>query len=566
MTVLKHDVRRGAYHDSIVLMQLQGALKELDGVIDGGAVMATEANLAILAANELRPDAFDADAEDLLVVVRAVSEETANEALEKVGELLVRRHGEASDDYRPKSLEAAIRTVPDARWVLISVPGRFAKSVAEKALDLGRHVFLYSDNVSLGDEAELKRRAAEKGLLVLGPDCGTATINGVGFGFANRVRRGGVGIVAASGTGLQAIASRLHALGGGVSQAIGTGGRDLSKKVGATTALQALDLLARDPETRVIIVVSKPPEPAVAAHLLAAARATGKPVVIAFQGYPPPGRRQGPLHFATSLGEAAELAAEIEARPVADEATRGAVVALQPPLKLPPAPYLRGLFSGGTLALEALQGLRAGLEPLASNLKLPGVELLDDPSTSRAHTVVDLGDDALTVGRAHPMIDPELLLRRLAAEAADSEVGLLLFDVVLGDGSHPDPASRLAPAVKAARRDRRNLEVVAIVVGTEEDPQGLDDQIERLEDAGALVFEDVGAAVEHAIARLAVPPKTLPAVDLDDLLAPVTAINVGLEAFYESLLAQAATAVQVDWKPPAGGDEKLLAILEKMKS
>ncbi len=310
--MLRHEVRPGAYCDSIVLLKLQKSLAALAGVLDASAVMATDTNLALLAANGLAPEELDDPApDDLLVVVRAESEAAAQDALAQVDGLLAARSGgDAEEDYRPKSLASALRTLPEARWALVSVPGRFAARVAREALERDRHVFLFSDNVSLAEEVALKRQAADHGLLLLGPDCGTAIVAGVGLGFANRVRRGGVGLVAASGTGLQAVASRLHALGAGVSHALGTGGRDLSEEVGGIAARQSLDLLARDPETRVIVLVAKPPSPSVIPLLLAAARATGKPVVVCLLGYSPPARRLGNLFFSLNLTEAAELAAE----------------------------------------------------------------------------------------------------------------------------------------------------------------------------------------------------------------------------------------------------------------
>ena len=559
MNAVRSEIRRGAYYDSIVLMQLQAGLAGLAGVRDCGAVMATAANLAVLEANGLLPaNAGDAGPDDLLVVVEADDDEAADEALGQVDALLARRRAAASDEYRPKSLDAAVRMLPGARWVLVSVPGRYAAGVARRALDLGRHVFLYSDNVSLGDEAALKRKAREKGLLVMGPDCGTAIVGGTGLGFANRVRRGAIGLVGASGTGLQAVASYVHALGGGVSHALGTGGRDLHAEVGAVTARQGLDLLARDPGTRVIVLISKPPAPRVAARLLAAARSAGKPVVVDFLGFPPPGRRVGSLHFAATLHEAAAMAVELAGAPPEDD------------VEAPHSGggYLRGLFSGGTLAYEALQGLKSFLEPMCSNVAMDGVEPLADPSRSRAHTIVDLGADELTVGRLHPMLDQELCRRRLLQEAADPEAGVILIDVVLGDGAAPDPAGALVPAIEEALRARDGgLDVVAVVIGTDEDPQGLETQVERLEQAGARVFRVLSDAVGYVSGRLLrADDEDMPAVDLADLEGPLEAINAGLESFNDSLAAQGASVVQMDWRPPAGGDERLMAILEKMRT
>src|SRR5258706_3604297 len=260
MTVVKWNIRAGAYYDSVVLMQLQRGLLELSGVVDAGVVMATQANRDLLAANNLLPDSISANPDDLLIVVKADAEDSATNAIGKVDELLARRKSSSvSQDFRPRSLSSAVKQLPEANWVLISVPGRYAAGVAREALELGKHVFLYSDNVSLEDEISLKRTAREKGLLVMGPDCGTAIINSIGLGFANRVRRGAVGLVGASGTGLQAVTTHIHNLGGGISHAIGTGGRGLKSGGGGVTAPQALGLLARDPEKKKIVMISKTP-------------------------------------------------------------------------------------------------------------------------------------------------------------------------------------------------------------------------------------------------------------------------------------------------------------------
>jgi FdrA protein len=558
MAASQHEVRRGVYYDSVVLMQLQRALAALPDVEDAAVVMATPANRELLEATGFDVAAIAAKPEDLLIVVKGATPEAAAAALGQVDELLKRRArgSAAGDSYRPRSLRTAAAAATDASWVLISVPGRYAAGVAQEALDLGKHVFLYSDNVALADEVKLKRAARDRGLLVMGPDCGTAIVNGVGLGFANRVRRGNIGVVAAAGTGLQAVTSAVHNLGEGVSQALGTGGRDLKADVGGVTALQAVDLLGRDPGTEVIILVSKPPAAAVVTTLLAAAQATGKPVVVDFIGYPAPARRQGNLHFAVSLEEAAQLAVQLlRQAPEAEQDSAG-----QPG-------FLRGLFSGGTLAVEALLGFQPALAPLYSNVPLHPEQGLADSLHSQGHTILDLGEDEFTQGRLHPMMDNDLRIRRLRQEAADPEAGLILLDVVLGEGAHPDPAGELGPVIAQVKQERQALEVVAILVGTDEDPQGTDAQTATLSQAGATVFSNVGEAVAHVNRRMRQPYRyAYPALSLEQFGDGLTAINVGLESFYDSLIAQGARAVQVDWRPPAGGNESLMAMLAKMRS
>jgi FdrA protein len=537
--------------------------------------MGTDANKDVLAQSDLlAPQVQTAGPDDLVIVVKGEDAKSAQVALEQVDTLLTARRSAGVDqEYRPKSLEAAAKMLPEAQWVLVSVPGRYAAGVTREALRLDKHVFLYSDNVSLEDEIELKQTAAKQGLMVMGPDCGTAIVNGVGLGFANKVRRGSIGMVAASGTGLQQVSVRAHQLGGGFTHAFGTGGRDLSRDVNAVTARQGLDLLIRDPETRVIVLVSKPPSPQVAAELVEAARRADKPVVVDFIGYASAVRRVDNVYFATSFDETAELAVTLADSP-ADPGPRWD---LDLDRFTPGQQYLRGLFSGGTLAYEALLLLQEYVPAVYSNVPLDKEFRLADSLVSQAHTIVDLGEDEFTVGRLHPMMDNDLRIRRLEKEAGDPQVAVILLDVVLGYGAHPDPAGELAPAIAKARaaaaQAGRYLQVVAMVCGTDEDPQDMASQMEQLEEAGALVETSNDVAV-HYVGQLVralqgrpgqAADELPPPVDVSLLNQPLAAINVGLESFTESLQAQDAQVIQVDWRPPASGDEKLAAILERMK-
>lgn len=574
MPITKGEIRSGAYYDSVILMQLQRSLAALPGVIDAGVIMGTDANKELLEQSDLlAPEIQASGADDMVIVIKAESADAVQSALESVDVLLAARRSTGVDEeFLPKSLETAAQMLPDAGWVLISVPGRYAAGVTRQALDLNKHVFLYSDNVTSMDEIRLKETAAEKGLIVMGPDCGTAIVNGVGLGFANKVRRGSIGLVAGSGTGLQQVTSRIHQFGGGITHALGTGGRDLSEGIGAVTARQGLSLLTRDPDTRVIVLVSKPPARSVADELVKAARGAGKPVVVDFIGYATAVRQVDNIYFATSFDDAAALAVKLAAE--GDDSLE--IETFDPGVFSSGQRYLRGLFSGGTLAYEALLVLEGYLPEVYSNVPLDKKYLLEDSLVSREHTILDLGEDEFTVGRLHPMMDNDLRLRRLEIEAADPQVALLLLDVVLGYGAHPDPASELAPAIKTAisgaEQAGRHLEVVAVVSGTDEDPQDLNAQVRQLEESGARVFtsnDEAASLAGHLAASLNKPtvvPGDEPAeVDLSAINQPMAAINVGLETFTESLSEQGAQVIQVDWRPPASGDEKLMGILERMK-
>lgn len=561
MSATCSEVRRGAYFDSVVLMQLQRSLAQLPGVHDAGVVMATAANRDLLAASDLlTEEAGDAGPDDLLIVVRAGDEEHARSALGQIDTLLTQRRSQTGQQYRPRSLPSAAKALSQAEWALVSVPGRYAAGVAREALDNDLHVFLYSDNVSVEDEISLKTLAAGKGLLLMGPDCGTAIVNGIGLGFANRTRKGAVGLVAASGTGLQAVTSHIQRLGGGISQAIGTGGRDLSREVGGATTLQALDLLGRDVQTAVIVLISKPPAAEVAARVLQTARKLNKPVVVYFMGHPVTVRSSANLHFALNLVDAAELAVSLATGDYDPSTAASQFSGLD-------RGYLRGLFSGGTLAYELMLALQNFLSPLYSNVPLHAEQRLADPLHSKGHTILDLGADEFTQGRLHPMMDNTLRVRRLQQEASEPGVGMIVLDVVLGEGSHPDPASELAPPVAQAIAEH-GVDVAVLLVGTADDPQDLARQREQFEQVGARVFEDtvtLAEAITQSVTSAAEAGVRTPVL-AQILQRPLAAINVGLESFYDSLVEQGAKAIHVAWRPPAGGNEKMMALLSKLKS
>jgi FdrA protein len=577
--IVRVQIRKGAYYDSVALLQAQRALRELPGVEEAGVVMGTPANLALLVqAGLAAPELREATADDLVVAVRATSEEAALRALERFDALLVTR-SEVSEEYRPKSVRTAKALLDGANLALVSVPGRFAASVAEEALREGLHVMLFSDNVPLEDEVRLKALASQRGLLLMGPDCGTALLRGVGLGFANAVRRGPCGIVAASGTGLQEVTSLLHRWGVGVSHGIGTGGRDLSDRVGGATFQVALGALAEDPETSVIVLLSKPPSATVASRILGMAAACGKPVVVNFLGadlqHTPPN-----VYGAATLEEAALQAARLTGAPL-PEFPEGAAEGRCGEGRR----WIRGLYSGGTLCAEAQVVLRESVGGVWSNVPLAPELRLVDPLRSVKHTLLDLGSDEFTVGRLHPMLDLEVRCRRILQESGDPEVGVVLFDVVLGYGAHPDPASELRTAVEAARRKTQDgIAFVASVCGTENDPQGYTRQVETLREAGVIVVPTnawaarlAGRLVEARAPRRTPPPlvrlqwdgtpRPLPEAPepVRDLLQKgPRVVNVRLELFAESLRQQGVPVVSVDWRPPAGGDADLLGALREL--
>lgn len=496
--IVKGFIKKGAYFDSVTLMTVGKEVSAMDGVTDAAVVMGTAENRAILSASGLLTPEFESASDtDLLIGVNARDEETAEAAIARTEELLASAGSRRDDtgDYQPQSIRGAIDILPGANLALISVAGRYAGAEASSAIDAGLHVMLFSDNVSLETEIELKRRASEKGLLMMGPDCGTAILNGIPLAFANVVNRGDIGIVAASGTGLQEVSCIVSNEGGGISQAIGTGGRDVKKEVGGIMFLQALRALAEDDATRVIVLVSKPPHAEVLAKIRKEMHAIDKPVISIFLG----AEAHGPDE-ASTLEEAALLAVARSAGGEPDSvrerirlrdetitrSARGVAKRLQQGRC-----RLRGLFSGGTFAAEAQILLDGMIPDIHANAPTGNTRKLRDSLKSEKNTIVDLGEDEFTVGRPHPMIDYTLRNARIKEETEDPETAVILLDVVLGYGSHPDPAAELRGVIANACK---SVAVVCSITGTEGDPQKRSVVERMLKDEGAVVMPSNAAA------------------------------------------------------------------------
>lgn len=461
MSTTHVELRPGAYADSVALLQVSRAVQQVDGVLAAQVAMATALNLEVLAGMGFDVPA-GATTNDLVVAVRVADESDLERALAAVADALAAtgRRSAGTGELAPhRTTSTALREAPGG-LVLVSVAGPHALVEAMDALDAGSDVMVFSDNVPVEHEVALKRVAAERGLLVMGPDCGTAVVDGVGLGFANVVRPGPVGLVAASGTGAQQLLALLDHAGVGVSSALGVGGRDLSAEVGGRSTTEALRRLDADPAVELAVLVSKPPAPDVAAAVQEYAGALATPVELALLG---PGR---PDLTAAAEAVLARLGRPVPAWPVtgtAGPATRGH--------------RLDGLFVGGTLCQEA--------------------RLVAEERLGAGHVFVDFGDDAYTAGRAHPMIDPGLRLEHLARSTADPATAVVLLDVVLGHGAEPDPAAALAPAVRAAVA--AGVPVVVSVVGTAADPQGLGRQVDALAGAGAEVHLSNAGAARRAV-------------------------------------------------------------------
>ena len=498
-------VRKNQYYDSVFLMRVSKALSEEPGVRECAVLMATDANKAFLANIGIQaPKVMAATPNDLVIAILADDAAIVERLLGEMDTRLTSTNevGQASI-YR--SVEAAAAACPQSTLVVISVPGAYAAREARKALEQGKHVFLFSDNVSLEQEVELKQLARSRRRLVMGSDCGTSLIGGIGIGFANRVRRGPVGVIGASGTGIQEFTSMVHQAGSGISHAIGTGTHDLSDAVGGITTLMGLDVLEADPATKIITLISKPAGAHTLGLLQERIQRCKKPVIGCLLGHS--GSIDSGPHFfqVRTIDQAVEQAlsymGEQGAGSIIQPASpRMAQVEREAQRWLPEQRYLRGLFAGGTFCFQAQQVLQDAGIPVYSNAPLDSRYRLKNPEQSLEHSVLDLGDDYFTQGKPHPMIDASERRKRILQEASDPEVAILLLDFILGEISSPDPVGDLIGAIRQSQeittRRGGRLSFVASVCGTDQDMQGLERQKTMLLDAGVHVLPSSAKAAE----------------------------------------------------------------------
>ncbi|MFZ4352496.1 acyl-CoA synthetase FdrA [Enterococcus gallinarum] len=574
-------ILKNNYQDSINLMLLTNTINDLDGVTMSQIMMGTDANKDILNNTDLlTPEAEAASPNDMMIVVDSEDEQIMEEVLPAIDTFLADLSAKGDDKEKPAaaSWQEALTALPDANVALFSIPGEYGAAEMEKALKNGLHVFSFTDNVAIEDEVRLKKLAHDKGLLMMGPDCGTGIISSIPIAFTNVVSPGNIGVVGASGTGIQEVTTIIDRLGGGVVHAIGTGGRDLSDKVGAITVKDAIVALENHEPTDVICVISKPPAKEVRDEVVQLLQSISKPVVAIFLGEKPEAH-EGKVYLAHTLEETAQIAVDLANE---EAVKRNYFTKLDKPnvSTLDKDKVVKGLYSGGTLAAEAGMLISEALN-LEGLVKQEGYIL-----HSHGYDVIDLGDDIYTQGKPHPMIDPEVRIQKIEEYAEDEQTGIILFDVVLGYGAHEDMVGALLPAIEAAQTTAktagRDLYFVATVCGTTKDPQNYQDAVDRLKAAGVYVAESNAKAVQLALllkgvemseADKAVEDYTGTTIDVPTVSEQVMEllttkpriINVGLQSFNESILQYGGQTEQFNWRPRASGNKKMIRILDALE-
>ena len=581
--MLKTVVKKGSYHDSVVLMLLTNQISTIEGVNKVSIMMATPANKDIFKQSGLdTEELMESTANDMVVVADVNDDSLLDTIMTEVDEFF-KKQSTANEGKKGaesvKSWDKALAKMPDADLAVISIPGAYAALEADRALDEGMNVFMFSDNVSIEDEKSLKEKAHKKGLAVMGPDCGTSIIQGVPVAFTNNVTPGSIGIIGASGTGIQELTTIIDRLGEGVKNAIGTGGRDLSKEVGGITMLDMIDAMEGDDSVKVLIVISKPPAKEVREKISARLSVFKKPVITLFLGEKPEYHEENFYHTYT-LDEAARLAVSL----VRGEEVKEGEVEVDKSEFYPAEAKktIKAYYSGGTLAGEAAMLIKEALDMKVPPQKAEGFMLNTD-----GHIVVDLGDDVYTQGKPHPMIDPAKRIECMREAMDDASTGVVLLDIMLGYGSHEDMAGALLPAIEElqekAKAEGRKIFFVATVCGTRRDYQGYDEAVNKMKAAGVIVCETNKLAVRTAIQAIGLdftePKKEIrpkqaadvtPGTPSEKLLKMLSEkpkiINIGLKSFAEVAEQFGCEAVQYDWMPPAGGNVELIKTLNFLRN
>ncbi|MCF2555315.1 DUF1116 domain-containing protein [Faecalicatena contorta] len=581
--MLKTVVKKGSYQDSVVLMLLTNEISSLEGVNKIQVMMATPANKDIFKTSGLdTEELMAATANDMVVVADIEEDAVLDVVMEKVEEFL-KKQATASEGKKGtesvKSWDKALKKAPEANLAVISIPGAYAALEADRALDEGLNVFMFSDNVTVEDEKALKEKAHAKGLAVMGPDCGTGIIQGVPIAFTNKVSKGSIGVIGASGTGIQEVTTIIDRLGEGVTNAIGIGGRDLRAEIGGITMMDMIDAMEEDDTVKVLLIVSKPPAKEVRDKIAARLSTYSKPVVTLFVGEKPEYHEENFYH-AYTLDEAARLAVSLARGTEIPEATLD--VDESEFYKAEDGKTIKAYYSGGTLANEAAMLIKD-----AMNCKVPPEDIEGYMLQLDGNVVVDLGDDAYTQGKPHPMIDPAMRIQCMKSAVDDETTGVVLLDIMLGYGSHEDMAGALLPTIvelkEKAEAAGRKVFFIATVCGTRLDFQGYDEAVNKLKEAGVIVCENnklacrtairaIGRDFEEPVKEIRAKEvveveKAAPSEKLRALLSEKpNIINIGLKSFAEVVEDFGCEVVQYDWQPPAGGNVKLIKTLNFLRN
>ena len=504
--VIKNYILKNCYYDSVFLMRLARKLSEKDNVGNVSIGMGTPLNKDTIIDLGLNTDDLEkAGPNDLIIAIKATDERVCENAKEEFFTLVNERDTSALKNAF-RTIAGAKSAVSDANLAVISVAGEYAATEAKRALQNDMNVFMFSDNVPLEDEVELKKLALSKNKFMMGPGCGLSFINGVAIGLCSMVNRGDIGLAGASGSGIQEVMILVHRNGFGISHAIGTGGRDMSDEVGGISMIQSIRALEADERTRVIALISKPPAKSALITVIDEIKKCSKPVVVHFLNGDNKFLKENGILYSESFDNTAKMVMElscgheVKLKKVFDSD----IDVLSEVKKFSPSQkYIRAILCGGSLADEMQIICNSKNRKIYSNVAFDSELLLDDPYTSIENTVIDIGDEVFTKGRAHVAIDPTARVNRFIKEARDPETAVIYLDFLLGYALHTDPASIMAEVIieekTRAASEGRHLCVIATICGSDMDPQNFSKQAQILKDAGVILADTNKVAVELAI-------------------------------------------------------------------
>ena len=476
----KYHVIEGRYIDSVLLMQISREIEKMQGVSKASCMVATAENISFLEMAGFHPPS-GVSGNSVIIAVEAESSKKCEDAINNAINLIDTGMVQHKTSYTLDDLPDLIST-DDFPVVFISTPGEYAYDVADKSLDSGANIHIFSSNVPIEQELRLKTKGASKGLFVMGPDCGTSIIHGKGLGFSNALEAtGDIGIIGSSGTGIQELSVLMDRNGLGVSYAIGVGSNDLKESINGIMSKQALNFLKE--RCSAIAVVCKKPDPSVERALL---ESMGNiPSVFISLGSDKQ-YSSGNTYVTGNIDDAvSHLMSKIgKGRKIQQEAF--------PKMKEPgkDRKLLRGFFVGGSLCYQAQAILHGKGIHVFSNA--PADEQYRvEKDFDNLNVCIDTGAEEYVAGKPHPMIDPVSRNSFLVRESSRNDVRVILFDIILGYGSAEDPVAGLD-------KMKNGPVLVASICGTEKDSQGYQSIRKRLEDKGVVVFRSAARAAEYA--------------------------------------------------------------------
>ena len=499
ISMIVNIIKKNFFRDSVQMMQFSQQLKDEQGVIDAAIVMSTVLNKNTLKnMNLLTEDGISATENDTLISINCQDENSLSNAIQKAEQLLTSISAKAKNEFT--SLASALDTFSDANIASLSIPGQFVKEMATELINKQLNLFVFSDHVPLEDEIYLKNLALENNVLFMGPEAGTSILNGTVFGFGNRVRKGSIGIIGASGTGIQESSTMIDLFGEGISHGIGVGGRDLRNDIGGMMTMKAMEIFENDPNTKAVLLVSKPVDNYIRNKIINKINNFSKKnYVLCLIGDNENSVDTAKIKFSKSIQMSVLKILKLLDDNVYKKTKDVVRNQINDSIKLSESlskdlnegqKFIRGFFAGGTLCYESKIILEQMIGKIYSNLSSDDEYSIKGNVSSKENTLIDFGEEEFTSARPHPIIDPLLRRNRILEDANDPNVGVIIIDIICGINAAKNTmafhAETIKKAIEIAREQGRKLSVFTYICGTENDVSK--NELKLLADSGAKLF------------------------------------------------------------------------------